>query len=376
MALRRLSLCAAAVAALATARGEGCGMQAGLCICEDADGDAWDLTPLGGDHVVTGPSNDAWDFDYHFNFCDNTETPPTPPCSFSSTMAYRVQTMRLPNGQCFNMGADVANPGIPQEVTKIDGDASLGVSVKFSAPVLGVPGQVLSLTVTLACNEGNQGLATFPAAPGYQTAAVTTWETYYSCPGAQGGALAWGWPLLIVVSVSVSVYVGGGVGYNYKQTGGEIAHPHVDYWKQFQVDFIGLVSDGVWFSRKRVAENIKPLAFIAPADMSRPPSFDGEVATLLKSGDGETSTAGRTSKSSRGGKKSSKSSKEKRRSKDKDKGSRKAASEKRVTAPTGRSLTVETERERRDREIHEIGTVGDRVDDIESKEGGTKAPKE
>ena len=48
----------------------------------------------------------------------------------------------------------------------------------------------------------------------------------------------------------------------------------------------------------------------------------------------------------------------------------------RVTAPEGPRITAETERERREREIRELATVGERVDDIESKEGGKKAPKE
>jgi len=39
-------------------------------------------------------------------------------------------------------------------------------------------------------------------------------------------------------------------------------------------------------------------------------------------------------------------------------------------------MTAETERERREREIRERGSVGDRVVDIEVKEGGNRAPKE
>ena len=35
--------------------GEGCAMRSGLCLCDDADGDQWDLTPLAGDHTVSGP---------------------------------------------------------------------------------------------------------------------------------------------------------------------------------------------------------------------------------------------------------------------------------------------------------------------------------
>jgi hypothetical protein len=375
---------ATAAAVLCWARGasgEGCGMQAGLCICEDADGDRWDLTPLGGDHVVSGPGPSIWDYDYHFNFCDNIATQiPTPPCSFSNTMAYRLEDYTpATSATCFNMGPDVTNPSIPQEVTKVGGDASNGVAIKFAIST------TTSLTVTLACKEANKGLVTAPAAPGYLTAAVTTWETYYSCPGAQGGTLSWGWPLLIIASVSVAVYAGGGVGYNYKTNNGEVAHPHADYWKQTKVDFVSLVSDGVWFSRVKVAENIKPLAFVAPADMTQPPSFDSEFDGLLGSGDGETSTSGRTSKSRSSGKKSSKDKKDRKKSKDKDKDKskdskkQKQAAEKekeRVTAPEGPRITAETERERRDREIRELASVGERVDDIESKEGGKKAPKE
>ena len=126
---------------------------------------------------------------HHFNFCDNIATQiPTPPCSFSNTMAYRLEDYTpATSATCFNMGPDVTNPSIPQEVTKVDGDASNGVAIKFAIST------TTSLTVTLACKEENQGLVTAPAAPGYGrspdmrvTAAVTTWETYYSCPGAQG----------------------------------------------------------------------------------------------------------------------------------------------------------------------------------------------
>lgn len=50
-----LQLAAATAALVTQVAGEGCGLQGGLCICEDSDGDRWDLTPLGGDHIVSGP---------------------------------------------------------------------------------------------------------------------------------------------------------------------------------------------------------------------------------------------------------------------------------------------------------------------------------
>ena len=132
-----------------------------------------------------------------------------------------------------------------------------------------------SFTVSLVCKEANEGLTTTPAAPGYLSAAVTNWETFYSCPASQGGSLSWGWPLLIVMFLSVGLYVGGGVGYN-KRTNNEMSHPHQDQWVHWKGEFISLVSDGVWFTRVQVADNIKPLSFIAPADGSRPPSGKGE----------------------------------------------------------------------------------------------------
>ena len=372
--MARIGLCVAVVLAQvwAVARGEGCYTRAGLCFCDDADGDTWDLTPLAGDHVVRGPGPSIWAYDYHFNFCQNIVTQiPTPPCSFSATQAYRLEDYTpATSATCLNMGSDLANPAFPQQVTKIDGDAANGVRIRFAVSA------TTSLTVNLICNEFDKGLVTQPAAPGYLLAAVTNWETWYSCPGAQVGELNWGWPFLIVVGVSLALYAGGGVGYNYRKNPGELAHPHADFWIDFKTSLVSLVSDGVWFSRKAVAENIKPLSFIAPADTK--PScqeFDG----LLGADDGETSTAGRSSKSSRHDRSSSRKSKtdkKEKKSKSKDKDSKSQGDKGRVTAPDGPRITAETERERRDREIKELATVGERVDDIESREGGKKAPKE
>jgi hypothetical protein len=371
--MSRLSVAALSLAQLwALVKGEGCFLRAGLCICEDADGDTWDLTPLGGDHVVSGPGPSIWDYDYNFNFCDNIATQiPTPPCTFSNTMAYRLEDYApASSATCLNMGSDVANPAFPQEVTKIDGDASNGVSIKFAISA------TTSLTVSLVCNELDKGLVTLPAAPGYLLAAVTNWETWYSCPAAQAGGLNWGWPFLIVASVSVALYAGGGVGYNYRKNPGELEHPHAAFWFDFKTQLVSLVSDGVWLSRKTVAENIKPLSFIAPSEIK--PSGE-EIDNLLAPGDGETSAAGRSSKSSRPDRSKSRKSrdkKEKKKSKGKDKESKSKAEKQLVTAPDGPRITAETERERRDREIKELASVGERVDDIESKEGGVKAPKE
>ena len=316
-----------------------------------------------------GPS--IWDYDYTFNFCDNIATQiPTPPCTFSNTMAYRVEDYTPPSAAtCLNMGPDVNNPAIPQEVTKIDGDAANGVRIKFAIS------STTSLTVSLVCNEFDEGLVTQPAAPGYLLAAVTNWETFHSCPAAQQGSLEWGWPFLIVASVSVALYAGGGVGYNYRKNPGELGHPHADFWINTKTQLVSLVSDGVWFSRKTVAENIKPLSFIAPAELK--PSGT-EFDSMLAPGDGETGTAGRTSKSSKhdrsSSRRNSRDRKEKKKSRSKEKTSK--MEKQRVTAPEGPRITAETERERREREIRELATVGERVDDIESKEGGRKAPKE
>lgn len=157
--------------------------------------------------------------------------PNNPPCLFSATAAYRIEDYepatsatclnmgaRLPvcllsptpaqaaashgnHGVCFAVtpGPDIQNPAIPQEVTKIGGDAANGVSVRFSVS------PTTSFTVSLACDETQQGIVTMAAAPGFLTAAVTNWETFYSCPAAQAGALSWGWPVLIVLFVSAGL---------------------------------------------------------------------------------------------------------------------------------------------------------------------------
>ena len=57
-----------------------------------------------------------------------------------------------------------------------------------------------------------------------------------------------------------------------------------------------LVSDGVHFSRCTIADNVKPLAFLAPADAGR--GYGGladDRDGLLAPGDGETSTCARRS---------------------------------------------------------------------------------
>ena len=61
-----------------------CAMSGGRCLCQDTDGDEWDLTSLKGDHQVTGPGSSIWDFDYHFNFCENVGNVGST-CSFTAT---------------------------------------------------------------------------------------------------------------------------------------------------------------------------------------------------------------------------------------------------------------------------------------------------
>ena len=182
---------------------------------------------------------------------------------------------------------------------------------------------------------------------------------------------------MIIALVSVALYAGGGVGYNYRKNPGDLAHPHAAFWVDFKTQLVSLVSDGVWLSRKTVAENIKPLSFIAPSEIK--PSGE-EFGNLLAPGDGETSAAGRSSKSTRPDRSSHRKSRDKKekkiRSKDKGSNSKSKTEKQLVTAPDGPRITAETERERREREIRELATVGERVDDIEAKEGGRKAPKE
>ena len=138
----------------------------------------------------------------------------------------------------------------------------------------------------------------------------------------------------------------------------------------------------------QVAENIKPLSFIALADGSSPPSKGaGEFDGLLAPGDGETATAGRSS-SSRNSKKSDKKERSKKGSKDKKESSKekakREAKEKKETAEKETKLIAmrtgprpgETDREAREREVREIASVEERVEDIEQQEGGSKAPKE
>jgi hypothetical protein len=89
------------------------------------------------------------------------------------------------------------------------------------------------------------------------------WFSQAVCLGGGGGS---GWLIVILMSVAAGVYVGGGIGYVKRQQPDapvslEI-HPHIHHWRQVP----GLVSDGIYFSRVKLATNVEFLAFLAPKD--------------------------------------------------------------------------------------------------------------
>ena len=261
-----------------------CAMSGGRCLCQDTDGDEWDLTSLKGDHLVTGPGSSIWDFDYHFNFCENVGTVGST-CSFTATAAYRIEDYTGTAPICLNMGPDLSGAG-KNTATKINSQVANGVSIKFESGSS-------SFTVDLRCDETKRGQATEPAEPAYSTTATTEWLTFYTCPAHQAGGGSWGWPALIITAAAAGLYAGGGLAYKYRQDG-DVGHPHGEWWQKTASNLPSLVSDGVHFSRCTIADNVKPLAFLAPADAGR--GYGGladDRDGLLAPGDGETSTCAR-----------------------------------------------------------------------------------
>jgi hypothetical protein len=100
-----LLLAAVSVAAvcLDSVCASGCEMRVGAaaaCVCEDNDGNDWDLTSLGlGEHVTTGPADGCTictgDWNYHFSFCQNVGVPTAVGCSAATQLAaYRCVGVR------------------------------------------------------------------------------------------------------------------------------------------------------------------------------------------------------------------------------------------------------------------------------------------
>jgi hypothetical protein len=124
----------------------GCSLQGGQCVCEDADGNSWDLTELtapsstsASQVVATGPCSGTYcsgTFDYYVDIC-STMTP-VQACNFgmccsASTPAnmYRVDSLNQcpPSTQC---QCDLLGISVPNlEVTSFDQDGDVGLTIKY-----------------------------------------------------------------------------------------------------------------------------------------------------------------------------------------------------------------------------------------------------
>ena len=248
-----------------TVAASGCSSEGGACVCEDDDGNAWDVSELSGSGLrepttgtstlqgpTTGCSICVGSWNYHWDICANIAVPQALGCSTTfATAAIRLDEFSTPTSrECEYLGPDVSGAGSP-DVARLSGEAGDGLSLAYSY-------QSRSFTVNLLCG-GASGSQAEPVAMGGNSIEVT-WETPVACTGGSG----WGWLTIILTGVAAGVYVGGGIGYakrNEPALSLAEAHPHTEQWRQLP----GLVSDGVLFTRSELSSRFDFLSFLAPA---------------------------------------------------------------------------------------------------------------
>lgn len=179
-------------------------------MCTDSDGQSWDLGDLAGEHTVTGPPDCIfcpYDYDYHWNFCENVVPPPGACSNLPTTSAFRLEQFPTPTlAICDNMGHN-ADTGSLASVEKIDSDAG-GLSIQFQS----ASSSSYSLTINLNCDEGAQG--TTPTPPSnFASAMVIDWNTAAICPGGGGP----GWAITLIILCGGLAYVLFGVVYGRSQ---------------------------------------------------------------------------------------------------------------------------------------------------------------
>eukprot|EP01043_Picozoa_sp_COSAG02_P073705 COSAG02_NODE_14442_length_1271_cov_65.087884_1_plen_337_part_00 len=235
-----------------------CEFVEGNCICTSAAGVEWDLTALQSNNIQTtgdtqpGCSLCTGDWTYTFAICGNAAQQTGTGCiSTAQRNAFRVDQSTLE--RCEYMGQD-AETGVPLTVTDLT-DGVDGVSIQYTDTIR-------TMTLNIRC-ETPYGTAPEPLGPGSgSNDVVLTWYSGEVCLGGGGN----GWLIVILMSVAAGIYVGGGIGYVKRQQPDaplslEI-HPHIHHWREVP----GLVSDGIYFSRVKLATNVEFLAFLAPKD--------------------------------------------------------------------------------------------------------------
>ncbi len=215
-------------------------------ICTDADGEPWDLGPIGAEQVVDGPTDPTYNYKYAFSLYKNLDPMPQICQTFSIFGANAARYDESSFGTCEQLGPDMNLA-----------DAS---TYQFSARdetltfVYGYSGN--QLTVALECSF-NAGKGTPGAVTGSAPNFNVVWKTNYACEGgaAKGGSEGgggWGIGFLIFFFLGSGLYVGGGTYYNIKTKGTEgiQALPHLEFWSTMP----GLVKDGVTFSKAKYNE--------------------------------------------------------------------------------------------------------------------------
>jgi|EP01043_Picozoa_sp_COSAG02_P037149 hypothetical protein len=275
---------------IATAGGLPTGLAPAPCtpagICTGADGEPWDLGPIGSEQVVDGPTDPTYNYQYAFSLYKNLDPVPQICQTFSifGTNAARYDESSF--GTCEQLGPDM--------------NLADGSTYQFSARdetltfLYGYSGN--QLTVTLECSFG-AGKGTPGAVTGTAPNFNVMWKTNYACEGgaAKGGSEgggAWGMMFLIFFFLGSGMYVGGGAYYNNqtKNAVGVQALPHLEFWSTIP----GLVKDGVTFSKAKYNERygdgtplVKPAAPLHGANAA------GETTPVLQpeQGDADYGTA-------------------------------------------------------------------------------------
>ena len=144
--MRRLALAWLGTCALQQLAGrggaqEGCRQTALTCVCEDDDGDEWDVNSLRGEKTTTGERADGGEWEYRLDLCGNVD---------ADDCALSVQALReyQPDSECemLALAQDDARPG----VRKIPGGAREGIELAFT---YGTGANERTFTLELECDE-------------------------------------------------------------------------------------------------------------------------------------------------------------------------------------------------------------------------------
>lgn len=259
-----------------------------VCVCEDSQGNEWDMSGLGLDQGAGGSSlvtsgecsgnNCVGEYMYHLGICENvpdmiTSSGAVGSCSSSQNVgAYRVASSPgcppATTCQCEVLAGDFSGTGTSNTpvVTAVEEDGSIvGVTLEYASTSFS---PTIQTKVNVICDRSassslpaetvvaNPGTATGGYCGSSWCSAEITWKTRAICEPAGGN----GWTIIIIMSVCAVAYFGGGIGYgrhrNPPREGAGVLthpqgedwfawHPHADEWRQVP----GLVADGWKFSQ-------------------------------------------------------------------------------------------------------------------------------